>query len=253
MREAAPNQPDAANPAIASGLQSAPRWHGVADPGRWATKLDSISPIIFVWTRTMLVLASLAACGLGQTRPEQDDAKSYWNKVYAADRTIFVREPTAVLVSAIKERRPGKALDIGMGQGRNAVFLAQKGWDVTGFDPSDEGVRQAQMEARRLGVQLHAVVAREEDYDLGTSQWDLIVMTYVRRLGADDAERFRRALKPQSILVYENNNVGEQNELLRAFLRFRILRFEDVDTTSDWNPRPGQRVERLVAEKPVEN
>jgi len=94
--------------------------------------------MIFVWTRTVLVLASLAPCGLGQTRPEQDEAKSYWNKVYAADRTIFVRQPTAVLVSAVKERRPGKALDIGMGQGRNAVFLAQKGWDVTGFDPSGE-------------------------------------------------------------------------------------------------------------------
>ena len=94
-------------------------------------------------------------------------------------------------------------------------------------------------------------MAREEEFDLGTSEWDLIVMTYVRRLGVGDGDRFWRALKPRGIFVYENNNVGEQNDLLRGFLQFRILRFEDVDTTSDWHPRPGQRVERLVVEKPV--
>jgi 2-polyprenyl-3-methyl-5-hydroxy-6-metoxy-1,4-benzoquinol methylase len=39
----------------------------------------------------------------------------------------------------VEARKPGRALDIGMGQGRNSVFLALKGWDVTGFDISDEG------------------------------------------------------------------------------------------------------------------
>jgi SAM-dependent methyltransferase len=50
--------------------------------------------------------------------------------------------PTLV-VSAIDGRKPGKALDFGMGQGRNAVFLALQGWDVTGFDLADEAVRIA--------------------------------------------------------------------------------------------------------------
>jgi len=187
---------------------------------------------------------------MGQKRAPEDDNKSFWNKVYSADQPIFLQRPTALLVEAIKDRRPGKALDIGMGQGRNAIFLAQQGWDVTGFDPSDEGVRQAQAQARKLGVRLHASVAREEAFDLGTAQWDLMVMTYVRRLRPEDAARFSLALKPQGILVYENNNVGEQNELLRDFLAFRILRFEDVDTNSDWHPERRQRVERLVAQKP---
>jgi hypothetical protein len=94
------------------------------------------------------------------------------------------------------------------------------------------------------------VVAREEDFDLGIAQWDLIVMTYVRRLRAGDADRFGRALRPQGILVYENNNVGKQNELLQEFLDWRILRFEDLDTSSDWHPERTLRVERLVAERP---
>jgi hypothetical protein len=137
-----------------------------------------------------------------------------------------------------------------MGQGRNAVFLAQQHWDVTGFDPSVEGVRRAQAAAHRLKLRLNASVAREEDFDLGHEKWDLIVITYVRRLNSGDAAHLRDALKPAGILVYENNNVGELNELLRAFLEFRILRFEDVDTQSDWHPKKSQRVERLVCERP---
>ena len=60
---------------------------------------------------------------------------------------VMVHRPTALLVSATKGRRPGKALDIGMGQGRNSIFLAQQGWKVTGFDPSDEGIHQAEERA----------------------------------------------------------------------------------------------------------
>jgi SAM-dependent methyltransferase len=193
---------------------------------------------------------SLASRGVSQQRPPEDDTKSYWNKVYSADQPIFLQQPTALLVDAVKDRRPGKALDIGMGQGRNAIFLARQGWDVTGFDPSDEGVRQAQAQARKLGVPMRALVAREEEFDLGTAQWDLIAMTYVRRLRTGDTARFSLALKPHGIFVYENNNVGRQNELLRDFLAFRILRFEDVDTNSDWHPERRQRVERLVAQRP---
>jgi len=75
-------------------------------------------------------------------------------------------------------------------------------------------------------------------------------MTYVRRLRAGDAANFARALRPHGIIVYENNNVGAQNEVLRDFLAWRILQFEDLDTSSDWHPERTQRVERLIAERP---
>jgi len=60
----------------------------------------------------------------------------------------------------------------------------------------------------------------------------------------------RRTRRPNGIFVYENNNAGKQNELLQFFLARRILRFEDVDTSSDWHPERTLRVEGLVAEKP---
>ena len=206
---------------------------------------------MFRFRRTLLVTAALAVLGVGQVFWGQQDDSSYWNKVYSTGQTIFVHHPTELLVNAIKGRRPGAALDIGMGQGRNSIFLAQQGWEVTGFDPSEEGVRQARERAAKLGLHLRALVVGEEDFDLGEAQWDLIVMTYVRRVRPADADRFARALRPNGIFVYENNNVGNQNELLKNFLAWRILRFEDLDTTSDWHPERTLRVERLVAEKPA--
>jgi SAM-dependent methyltransferase len=206
---------------------------------------------MFCFGRTWLLAGILVVCGTGRVCWGQYEDNTYWNKVYRADQAIFVHRPTDLLVSAVKARRPGKAVDIGMGQGRNSIFLAQQGWEVTGFDPSEEGVRQARERARKLGLNLRALVAREEDFDFGTAQWDLIVMTYVRRLRPGDADRFARALRPQGIFVYENNNVGKQNELLEYFLAWRILHFEDLDTNSDWHPERIARVERLVAEKPA--
>jgi len=66
----------------------------------------------------------------------------------------FSQQPTALLKYAIKDRPPGKALDIGVGQGRNAIFLAQQGWDVTGFDASPVGVGQAQATGHKLKLHL---------------------------------------------------------------------------------------------------
>ena len=186
---------------------------------------------------------------LAFTRP--DGAKVLWNKVYGGHDPIFVQKPNALLASAILDRKPGKALDFGMGQGRNAVFLATQGWDVTGFDPSDEGVRLAQASAARAGVKIHAVVATDDQFDFGIARWDLIAMTYVRSPTARDAARIRRALAPGGIFVYENGS-DRHNELLKLFLDFRIVRFEDSDAFPDWNPAEKIRLERLVAEKPSE-
>jgi len=183
---------------------------------------------------------------LAFTRP--DGAKVLWNKVYGGHDPIFVQTPNALLASAIEGRKPGKALDIGMGQGRNTVFLAMQGWDVTGFDPSDEGVRLAQASAAKAGVKIRALVAADDQFDFGVAQWDLIVMTYIRSPTVRDVERIRRALAPSGIFVYENGS-DRHNDLLKLFLTFRILRFEDVDAFPDWNPAEKIRLERLVAEK----
>ncbi len=171
-----------------------------------------------------------------------------WDKVFAGSDPIFKETPTALVVSAAENRRPGSALDVGMGQGRNSVYLAARGWDVTGFDPSAEAVRIAQSNAEKAGVRIHAVVARDDEFDYGADRWDMIVVTYVKDLTINDARIFWRALKPGGVVVYVNG-ADSDNAVLKAFLGFRIVRFEDVETNADWNPDRKTREQRLIAEK----
>jgi len=172
-----------------------------------------------------------------------------WDKVYAGKNPVFIQGPSAVVMSAIEGRKPGKALDIGMGQGRNSVYLAGQGWDVTGFDPSGEGIRIARSNADKAGVKIRALVARDDEFRYGEDQWDLIVITYVRDLTKEDAAQFWKALRPGGIVVYENG-ADANNSVLRAFLGYQIIQFEDIQTIPEWNPETNRiRVQRLIAQK----
>lgn len=79
----------------------------------------------------------------------------------------------------VKGRTAGTALDVGMGQGRNALYLAQQGWTVTGFDPAEKAVAVAQAQAKALGVTLETRIEGDETFDFGQNRWDLVVLSYV--------------------------------------------------------------------------
>jgi 2-polyprenyl-3-methyl-5-hydroxy-6-metoxy-1,4-benzoquinol methylase len=181
---------------------------------------------------------------------DPEGSRILWNKLYTAkDTPIFLPRPSALLMRTIDGMAPGKALDFGMGQGRNAVFLATQQWNVTGFDPSDEAVRIAQENAAKQGVSIKAVVASDDQFDFGTNQWNLIVMTFVRTPTRADADKFWQALKAGGLFVYEDG-ADDNHSVLDAFHQFRIRFFEDVNDKGDWNPEVVNRHQRLVAEKP---
>jgi 2-polyprenyl-3-methyl-5-hydroxy-6-metoxy-1,4-benzoquinol methylase len=188
-----------------------------------------------------------AVAALAFRRPE--GVRLLWDKVYAGDNRIFADRPTELLVRFVEKRTPGSALDMGMGQGRNALFLALNKWRVSGFDPSAEGVRQAQEHARREGVTIDTSVTTDDEFDFGQNRWDLIVVTYVRHLTRADAERFWTALRPGGIVVYENA-ASTGNDVLNAFMNYRILGWEDIVDAPDWGAGDHIRLQRLVAEKP---
>src|SRR5262249_42531518 len=129
-----------------------------------------------------------------------------YNATYRGeDGDVFSHAPNAFLVEMVRQRKAGSALDVGMGQGRNSIFLAQQGWDVTGFDPADEGVRQARAEATRLGLRIRTEITTFERFDFGESRWDLIVLTYVPTKAI--APRVERALKPGGAVLIEDRHV----------------------------------------------
>lgn len=184
-----------------------------------------------------------------------------YNPLYRGEAgEVFSRKPNAFLVAMTRDRKPGAALDVGMGQGRNAIYLAQNGWDVTGIDSADEGVRQAKTEATRLGLKLHAEVAKFEDFDFGEARWDLIVLTYEPTKAI--APKVVRALKPGGAVLVEDRHLDTRrvwpagtfadNELLSLFPGLRVLKYEDVWARPDWSAKGvDERLVRLFAEKPL--
>jgi SAM-dependent methyltransferase len=183
-----------------------------------------------------------------------------WNRVLTAPAPSFNTKPNAFLVEMTRGMTPGRALDVGMGQGRNALYLAQHGWAVTGFDPADKAVAAAQAEAKRLGVALDTRVQRDDQFDFGREQWNLIVFSYVGVRGLVD--RAYDSLKPGGMIVVEafhrdatrtdmigGDVVFDTNELLKLFERFRVIRYEDTEDVGDFGMKR-LRLVRLLAQKP---
>lgn len=183
-----------------------------------------------------------------------------WNRVLTAPTPRFNTAPNAFLVEIVKGIHPGRSLDVGMGQGRNTIYLAQQGWDSVGFDPADRAVAAAQAQATGLGVKITTSVARAEDFDWGDARWDLIVLSYV---GVRDfRDHVVRALKPGGMVVVEAFHrdatkagpiggavVFDTNELLQLFSALRVIRYEDTMAVADFGQQE-LRVLRLAAVKP---
>lgn len=191
-----------------------------------------------------------------------DGWRIMFNNIYSNSNPGFVTQPNALLMAAAESRKPGRALDVGMGQGRNAVFLAMKGWEVTEFDIAEEGLAVARRNAERAGVKLSAIRETDEAFNYGSDQWDLIVYMYepFPVTSAAYVDRLRNSMKSGGVIVIES--FGEEAtapnrpptaidpaQLLAAFKNFRLLHFEDTVAMPDWGDRTKRRVVRMVAEK----
>jgi len=187
------------------------------------------------------------------------------NLLYASPNpTRFTTDPNAFLVRAAKGLKPGKALDVAMGQGRNAVYLATQGWDVTGFDIADEGLRVANENAAKAGVGIHTVHARFEDFDYGKERWDMIYFVYTDAPVVDPkfVEKIVAALKPGGYLLMERPfkdldnpdpdwraplvDWDKPNALAKAWSDLRILLYEDTTGIGEWQQTKTNRLEKQL-------
>lgn len=178
-----------------------------------------------------------------------------FNKLYSAPSPLFSASPNAFLARTVNGLKPGRALDVAMGQGRNTIFLAQQSWDVTGYDIADTGLEAARNAAEKAGVKIHAVHASHDDFDFGREQWDLIVMTYTLADMENAAflRRVKDSLKPAGLIVVEQMNAGgtgkgPANALFRSFQDLRVIHYEDVVDTAEWGMQK-MRIGRIVAQK----
>ncbi|MBI4295603.1 MAG: methyltransferase domain-containing protein [Chloroflexi bacterium] len=148
--------------------------------------------------------------------------------------------PARFLVENIALLPKGRALDVAMGNGRNAVYLAQMGFEVEGVDISPEAVQGALELAHKTGVDIRAAIADlEGGYRIREAAYEVIIcFNYLQRTLIP---QIKAGLRQGGIVVYETfivdqaqfgkptnpNYLLQHNELLDMFRDFRVLRYRE--------------------------
>jgi tellurite methyltransferase len=149
-------------------------------------------------------------------------------------------EPAAFLKENIALLPVGRALDVAMGRGRNAIYLAQHGFDVSGIDRDAAAVAEAIEAARRAGVTITAEVADlEKGCRIDAAAYDVIIcFNYLQR---SLIPAIKAGLRPGGMVVYETFTTDQlqfdgphnpdyllkRNELLEMFRDFYCRRYRE--------------------------
>lgn len=130
----------------------------------------------------------------------------FWNQRYSEETFAYGEEANAYVTAVAGQLPPGRALEIGCGQGRNAVFLAQRGMTVTGVDSSEIGLERGAELAARRHVDVEWMHADLNSFEPGHGCWEVIVSTFVHMppdLRRDVHGKLVEALHPGGVLVLE--------------------------------------------------
>lgn len=156
------------------------------------------------------------------------------------------QEPAKLLKDYLPLLPIGKALDVAMGKGRNAIFLASHGFEVTGLERDEDSIRICKDGADKAGVPIDARcvdLENIESYQIENSAYDVVICFYY--LQRNLFSHLKDALKPHGVIIYETFLIDqhlktghpghreycfEHNELLKLFTDFgdfRILYYHE--------------------------
>ena len=132
--------------------------------------------------------------------------QDFWDNRYRQEAFAYGETPNLFLKAALEDLAPGNILFPAEGEGRNAVYAAQKGWNVAAFDQSAEGKKKAQLLAQRLGVAIDYLVNSFQDLPYTEGQFEAIGLIYAH-FPAERKSEFHQQLatylKPGGILIFE--------------------------------------------------
>ena len=129
-----------------------------------------------------------------------------WNERYREPGFAYGTAPNEFLISVVDRIPQGKILSLAEGEGRNAVYLASLGYQVTGVDGSEVGLRKAVELATERGVAITTIQADLSEFEIEPEQWDGIIACYCHVPSAIRIPLHRaavRGLKPGGVFVLE--------------------------------------------------
>lgn len=137
-----------------------------------------------------------------------DDAAQVWNRRFERPDYLFGREPNGWLATNVQALAVGgRVLCVADGEGRNSVWLAQRGFDVEAFDISNVGVAKARQLALQAGVQVTFSVASCDDFAWSPASYDAVVAIFIQFADPDLRARIFahsvQSLKPGGTLILQ--------------------------------------------------
>ena len=186
-----------------------------------------------------------------------------WNERYRTHERRaedLSAEPTPLLVSTASNLAPGKALDLACGAGRNSLWLAEHGWNVTAIDGASAAIEILQTRAAERSLKINAIVAdlEKEEFEIEPTRWDLIAMCYC--LQRNLFEPAKRGIVPGGLLlcIVHITEAGEDEspfrlrpgELGKYFARWEILHYYEGKADDAAHRRA---VAEIAARKPLQS
>jgi cyclopropane fatty-acyl-phospholipid synthase-like methyltransferase len=130
----------------------------------------------------------------------------FWDDRYGKAEYAYGEEPNEYLKECLSGLPPGKILFPAEGEGRNAVYAASLGWDVSAFDQSSEGQKKALALAKKKAVRIDYTICQFENISYGPEEFDVIVLIFVH-LPEDKRstylKRLSEYLKPGGLIILE--------------------------------------------------
>ena len=175
------------------------------------------------------------------TGEDVENDRARWDSLYSTRSFPYGKEPAEVLKSFLDVIPVGHALDLAMGEGRNAIFLAKRGFSVEGVDISEVALRRARKFARDNQVQIETINADLNSYAIRPNAYEVILnIDYLQR---SLVPQIKRGLKSGGVVIFENltidqldnpNSAGirrdillQRGELKELFKDFRILSYNE--------------------------
>jgi 2-polyprenyl-3-methyl-5-hydroxy-6-metoxy-1,4-benzoquinol methylase len=179
-----------------------------------------------------------------------------WNERYAAQPLLWNVDPGPFLGGEVGGRPPGHALDLGAGEGRTALWLAEHGWTVTAVDFSDVALDRGRQRAEDVGVggQIEWICADLLEFDPAGGAYDLVLMMFVH-LRQPPRRRLLRAaagaLAPGGMVLIAGYDSRHRTEGQGGVRDPEIL-FTPEDLVADLDGLRIERAESMVVGEAVD-
>ncbi len=130
----------------------------------------------------------------------------FWNDRYAAKEYVYGETPNLFFKEQIEKLKPVKILLPAEGEGRNAVFAAKLGWEVSAFDQSSEGQNKAIKLANKNAVEINYTVGEFNNITYTQNHFDLIALIYAHfpgNLKSEYNQKLTTYLKHDGLVIFE--------------------------------------------------